>query len=52
MNARPVRLVAVSAIAVVFVALVLTSDDLVHLLHASLLLALGVGAMLGRPRTG
>ena len=35
-----------------FVVLVATSADLINLLHASLLLALGVGALLGRPRTG
>ena len=52
MNARLVRQLVAAALAVGFVVLVLTSADLVHLLHASLLLALGVGALLGRPRTG
>ena len=52
MNARPIRLVASATLLAAFVALLVTSADLVHLLHASLLLALGVGALLGRPRTG
>ena len=52
MNARPVRLVVAAAFLAGFVVLVATSADLIHLLHASLLLALGVGALLGRPRTG
>ncbi len=52
MNARPVRLLVGSTLTAAFVVLVVTSADLVHLLHASLLLALGVGALLGRPRTG
>ena len=52
MNARPVQLVAVSAFTAGFLVLVATNADLIYLLHASLLLALGVGALLGRPRTG
>lgn len=52
MNAHPVRLLVVAALVVALVVLVLTTADLVHLLHASLLLALGVGALLSRPRTG
>jgi|1185.fasta_scaffold359320_1 hypothetical protein len=52
MNARPVRLIAVIAFTAGFLVLVATNADLIHLLHASLLLALGVGALLGRPRTG
>ncbi|MFD1079803.1 hypothetical protein, partial [Longispora fulva] len=52
MTARPVRLVVGAAFMAVFAVLVATTADLLHLLHASLLLALGVGAMLGRPRTG
>jgi hypothetical protein len=52
MNARLVRLVVGTVFATGFAVLVVTTADLVHLLHASLLLALGVGALLGRPRTG
>ena len=52
MNARPVRSVLATICAAGFVVLVVTTSDLVHLLHAALLLALGVGALLGRPRTG
>jgi len=52
MNARPVRLAIAMTGTAGFVVLVVTTADLVHLLHASLLLALGVGALLGRPRTG
>ena len=52
MNARLVRIVVATTATAGFVALVVTTADLVHLLHASLLLALGVGALLGRPRTG
>ena len=52
MNARLVRLLVATALGAGFVVLVVTTADLVHLLHASLLLALGVGALLGRPRTG
>jgi hypothetical protein len=52
MNVRLVRLVAAAACMVGFVVLVAMNADLIHLLHASLLLALGVGALLGRPRTG
>jgi len=51
-NARPVRLLLAATGTTGLVALVVTSADLVPLLHASLLLALGVGALLGRPRTG
>lgn len=52
MNARLLRIVVVTTCTAGFVVLVATTADLVHLLHASLLLALGVGALLGRPRTG
>jgi len=52
MNVRLVRPVAAAACLVGLVALVATSADLIHLLNGSLLLALGVGAMLGRSRTG
>jgi hypothetical protein len=52
MNARLVRLIISAALMAGFVILVATTADLIHLLHASLLLALGVGALLGRPRTG
>lgn len=52
MNPRAVRLVVSTVCATGFVVLVVTTADLVHLLHASLLLAVGVGALLGRPRTG
>ena len=52
MNARSVRHLAATTFMAGFVVLVLTTADLVNLLHASLLLALGVGALLGRPRTG
>ena len=52
MNARPLRLVVRTAGAADLVVLVLTTADLVHLLHASLLLALGAGVLLGPPRTG
>jgi hypothetical protein len=52
MNARHIRLVVGATFTVVLVVLVVTTADLVHLLHASLLLALGVGALLARPRTG
>ncbi|HEY0237709.1 MAG TPA: hypothetical protein VGC37_03615 [Friedmanniella sp.] len=52
MNVRLVRLIVAVACTAGFVALVATNADLIHLLHASLLLAVGVGALLGRPRTG
>ena len=52
MNIRLVRLVVMTICAAGVVVLVVTTADLIHLLHASLLLALGVGALLGRPRTG
>ncbi len=52
MNAPLVRLVVAATITVSFVVLAMTTADFVHLLHGSLLLALGVGALLGRPRTG
>ncbi len=52
MNARFARIVVSTVCAAGFVVLVVTTADLVHLLHASLLLALGAGALLGRPRTG
>jgi hypothetical protein len=52
MNARLVRIIIATTCMAGFVVLVVTTADLVHLLHASLLLALGVGALLGRPRTG
>jgi hypothetical protein len=52
MNATLLRSVVATACTAGFVALVATNGALIHLLHASLLLALGVGALLGRPRTG
>ena len=52
MNARLVRQLVAMAFVGGFVVLACSTADLVHLLHASLLLALGVGALLGRPRTG
>ena len=52
MNAQHVRLIVAAIFTVGCVVLVVTTADLVHLLHASLLLALGVGALLARPRTG
>ena len=52
MNARSVRLFVTTTFMAGFVVLVGTTADLVNLLHASLLLALGVGALPGRPRTG
>jgi hypothetical protein len=52
MNARLVRPLIGTTFMAGFVVLLATSADLIHLLHASLLLALGVGALLGRPRTG
>jgi NADH:ubiquinone oxidoreductase subunit 6 (subunit J) len=52
MNARLVRFLVAATFTVGFVVLVVTTADLVHLLHASLLLALGVGTLLSRPRTG
>ncbi len=52
MKAHLVRLVVAAALTLGLVVLVVTTADLVHLLHASLLLALGVGALVGRPRTG
>lgn len=52
MNARLLRALVAGTLLVLVVALLVTNADLVHLLHASLLLALGVGVLLGRPRTG
>lgn len=52
MNARLLRTTVATTLLVLVVVLLVTTADLVHLLHASLLLALGVGALLGRPRTG
>lgn len=52
MDVRLVRTVVATVAGLGFVALVVTTADLVRLLHASLLLALGAGALLGRPRTG
>jgi hypothetical protein len=52
MNARLVRIVVMTICAAGLVVLVATTADLVHLVHASLLLALGAGVLLGRPRTG
>lgn len=52
MYARLVRSVVATAASLGLVVLVVTTADLVHLLHASLLLALGTGVLLGRSRTG
>ncbi len=52
MNVRLPRVAASATALVLVVVLLVTTADLVHLLHASLLLALGVGALLRRPRTG
>jgi hypothetical protein len=52
MNARVLRTLVAGTFLVLVVVLLVTTADLVHLLHASLLLALGVGVLLGRPRTG
>jgi hypothetical protein len=52
MNARLVRVVAAAACAAGFVVLAATAADVLHLLHATLLLTLGAGALLTRPRTG
>ena len=52
MYARLVRSVVATAAGLGLVVLVVTTADLVHLLHASLLLALGAGALLGRSRAG
>jgi len=52
MNSRLVRTIVATTCTAGFVVLVVTTADLVHLLHASLLLALGAGVLLGRPRTG
>jgi len=52
MNARTVRLLVATTFMAGFAVLVVTTADLNNLLHGSLLLALGVGALLGRPRTG
>jgi hypothetical protein len=51
-NAPVLRTVTVATTVAAVVVLLVTTADAVHLLHASLLLALGVGALLGRPRTG
>ena len=52
MNARVLRIAVAATCVAAVVVLLVTTADVVHLLHASLLLALGVGALLGRPRTG
>lgn len=52
MNAPVLRTAVVATTLVALAVLLVTTADAVHLLHASLLLALGVGALLGRPRTG
>ena len=52
MNPRVLRIAVVATTVVALVVLLVSTADVVHLLHASLLLALGVGALLGRPRTG
>ena len=52
MNAPVLRTVVVATTLVALAVLLVATADAVHLLHASLLLALGVGALLGRPRTG
>ena len=52
MDVRLVRTVVATVAGLGFVALVVTTADLVRLLHASLLLALGTGVLLGRSRTG
>ena len=52
MYARFVRTVVATVAGLGLVALVVTTADLVHLLHAALLLALGAGVLLDRSRTG
>ena len=52
MSAPVLRTTVAATTAAAVVVLLVTTADVVHLLHASLLLALGVGALLGRPRTG
>jgi hypothetical protein len=52
MNAHLLRLVVATTGMAGLVVLVVTTADLVHLLHAALLLALGAGVLLGRTRTG
>ncbi|SER03918.1 hypothetical protein [Microlunatus flavus] len=52
MNVRLLRTLVAATFLVLVVVLLVTTADLVHLLHASLLLALGVGVLVGRPRTG
>ena len=52
MYPRLLRSVVATAAGIGLVVLVATTADLVRLLHASLLLALGAGVLLSRPRTG
>jgi len=52
MNARLLRVAVSATVLALVTVLLVTTADLVHLLHASLLLALGVGALLRRPRSG
>ena len=52
MNSRIVWQIVFTALVGLVVVATATTADLIHVVHASLLLALGVGALLGRPRTG
>ena len=52
MNARLLRLVVAAVLSAGFVVLAASAADVIHLLHAALLLALGARVLLTRPRTG